>query len=45
MLTILIIAAVILGIVLVYAVQPNYRKIFIRNLLSQVRYLIPRYFT
>jgi hypothetical protein len=45
MITALIIAAVALGFAIVYAVQPRYRKIFIRNLLSQVKYLIPRYFT
>ena len=41
----LITGAVFLGLLLIYAVQPKYRKIFIKNLLSQIRYLIPRYFT
>ncbi len=43
--TVMIIAAVILGLVILYAVQPRYRKLFVRNLLSQIRFLIPRYFT
>lgn len=43
--TLMIIAGIILVLAVLYAVQPRYRKIFIRNLLSQVRFLIPRYFT
>ncbi|MBN1534789.1 MAG: hypothetical protein JXA20_19110 [Spirochaetes bacterium] len=41
----IIIAAVIAGLLLLYAIQPRYRKRFVKNLLSQVKYLIPRYFT
>jgi hypothetical protein len=45
MTALIIIAAVLAVLGLLYAIQPRYRKIFIRNLLSQVKYLIPRYFT
>jgi hypothetical protein len=45
MTALIIIAAILAGLGLLYTVQPKYRKLFIKNLLSQVKYLIPRYFT
>ncbi len=41
----IIIAAIILFFILLYTVQPRSRRKFIANLLKQVKYLIPRYFT
>ena len=41
----IIIGAVIAALLLLYLVQPKSRKRFIFNMISQVKYLIPRYFT
>ena len=41
----IIIGAVIAALLLLYLVQPKSRKRFICNMISQVKYLIPRYFT
>ncbi len=42
---IIIIAVILLCLFLWYATFPKSRKQFIKNLLSQAKYLIPRYFT
>ncbi|MBN2039880.1 MAG: hypothetical protein JW864_07565 [Spirochaetes bacterium] len=41
----IIIAAVIVFLILIYLIQPRSRKLFIKNLLKQLFYLFPRYFT
>jgi len=42
----LIIVAIVTAVLfLLYLVQPKSRRRFIANLLSQVKYLVPRYFT
>ncbi len=42
---IIIIAIILLCLFVLYATFPKSRKQFIKNLLSQAKYLIPRYFT
>jgi len=42
---IIIIAVILLCLFLLYATFRKSRKQFIKNLLSQAKYLIPRYFT
>jgi hypothetical protein len=42
---IIIIAAILCCLLLLYAIVSKSRKQFIKNLLSQAIYLIPRYFT
>jgi hypothetical protein len=43
--TVTIMIALIILLFLIYLCQPKSRKMFILNLLTQVKYLIPRYFT
>jgi len=41
----IIVGSIIVFFILLYLVQPVRKKRFLKNLLRQVRYLIPRYFT
>lgn len=43
--TIIIIAVILCCLFLLYATFSKSRKQFLKNLLSQAKYLIPRYFT
>ncbi|HQL00308.1 MAG TPA: hypothetical protein PK090_06025 [Smithellaceae bacterium] len=45
MIIIITLAVILLCLFLLYATFPKSRKQFLKNLLSQAKYLIPRYFT